>query len=97
MSACCRKLLSEGLDLCVRARKLDMQERTNTIAEMSPGIDLDRFAARHNAWEDNACRPVGTRSGTIALWVQDQYERDLAAWEAAARQHLTHCHSEAEV
>lgn len=89
MSACCRKLLSEGLDLCVRARKLDMQERTNVVAEMSPDTDLERYAARHNAWDDNAHRPVGTRSGTIPLWVQDQYERDLADWEQRARAHLT--------
>jgi len=86
--ACCRKLLSEGLDLCVRARRLDMQERTNVIADRSPGTDLARYAARYNLDEDNAHRPVASRSGTIALWVQDQYERDLADWEGRARKHL---------
>lgn len=94
MSACCRKLLSEGLDLCVRARKLDMQERTNVVAEISPGTDLARYAERHNAWDDNAHRPVGTRSGTIPLWVHDQYERDLADWERRSRHHLMQEHSD---
>jgi len=89
MGECCRKLLFEGLDLCVRARKLDEQQRTNLIAEMSPGIDLERYSPRHNAWEDNAHRPIGTRSATIPLWVADQYERDLAEWERRARHHLT--------
>lgn len=88
MRDCCRKLLSEGLDLCVRARKLDMQERTNTIAERSPGTDLDRYAERHNAWPHNEHQPVSSQSGTIPLWVQDQYERDLADWERRSRAHL---------
>jgi hypothetical protein len=28
---------------------------------------------------------MSSRSGTIALWVQEQYERDLAEWEKRAR------------
>lgn len=88
MGACCRKLLSEGLDLCVRARRLDMQERANVIAEISPDTDLARYAGRYNLDAGNAHRPVASQSGTIALWVQDQYERDLADWEGRARKHL---------
>lgn len=86
---CCRSLLSEGLDLCVRARKLDAQARTNLVAEMSPSIDLERYAQRHNTWPDYDHQPILTRSATIPLWVQDQYERDLADWERRARHHLT--------
>lgn len=86
MADCCTKLLSEGLDLCVRARKLDSQERTNVVAEFSPDIDLERFAARSNIIDPD--RPYMTRSGTIALWVQDQYDSDLADWERRSRQHL---------
>lgn len=82
----CRSLLSEGLDLCVRARKLDAQERTNHAAEAGVS-DLERYAARHNAmWPD---QPVLTRCATVPLWVQDQYERDLAEWERKSRHHLT--------
>lgn len=88
MSDCCKLLLSEGLDLCVRARRLDMQERTNIVAEMAPDTDLERYAARHNADPDYAHAPVTTKSATIALWVMDQYERDLAEWEGRVRKHL---------
>jgi hypothetical protein len=84
----CRSLLSEGLDLCVRARKLDSQERTNLMAEMAPGMDMERYATRHNADPDYWHQPVMTRSGTIPLWVADQYERDLAKWEEKSRFHL---------
>jgi len=54
-------LLSEALDLCVRARKLDE-------ATARPGDD-----------------PLMPRSASPALWVMEQYDNDLAAWEAKAR------------
>jgi hypothetical protein len=63
-------LLSEGLDLCVRARKLD-----EAITQAAAVGD----ASRHG----------GTKCLTPALWVQDQYDRDLAEWEQRARQKLT--------
>lgn len=43
----CTTLLSEGLDLCVRARKLDAIVRTMAVADKTP--DLPRLAERHNA------------------------------------------------
>lgn len=82
-----RELLSEGLDMCVRARKLDAQQRTNDMVGAARGeFDLDRYAARHNARDPE--RPILTRSATIPLWVQEQYERDLADWERRARHAL---------
>jgi hypothetical protein len=88
MSDCCRAMLSEGLDLCVRARKLDAMVRTIAVQDNTP--DLERLAERHNAlWPD---QPIMSRSGTIPLWVQDQYERDLADWERRARHHLMQDH-----
>ena len=33
--------------------------------------------------------PHVTKSGSIPLWAQDQYERDLADWEARARKALS--------
>jgi hypothetical protein len=77
------KLLSEGLDLCVRARKMDAQDRTNAMVEAFPGIDMERAGPRLTATRPDA--PYETRSLTIPLWLQDQYERDLAEWEAKAR------------
>ena len=63
-----QELLSEGLDLCVRARKLD-----------------EPIMATEEMWERN---PTMTRSMTPSLWVLDQYDRDLADWEARARKAL---------
>lgn len=89
----CATLLSQGLDLCVRARKMDAQDRANAHV----GISVDgrtwessglfaRFAEAHNEHTPHA--PIATRSATMPLWVQDQYERDLADWEARSRLHL---------
>ena len=89
----CAALLSEGLDLCVRARAMDARDRTNAQLAMSTaGPDwwaenLARRAEMHNeAFPDT---PMSTRSGTLPLWVQDQYDRDLADWERRARALLT--------
>ena len=78
--------LSKGLDLCVRARKLDAQDRTNAMAAIAPDMDMERWAARTNATRPEA--PYETRSATIALWVQEQYERDLYEWETEGRRML---------
>lgn len=88
----CKSLLSEGLDLCVRARKLDAQERTNIEAEMLGDESLlERRATRHNALYPDT--PIMTRSATIPMWFQEQYETDQADWERRARHHLTQgCH-----
>ncbi len=81
-----RALLSEGLDLCVRARKLDAMVRTASIAEAGV-TDLDRYAERHNIqWPD---QPVLTKSGSPALWVSEQYDTDLDDWERRVRKALT--------
>lgn len=87
-----RGLLSEGLDLCVRARNMDARERTAAQIEASADPDwwtpetIAARAERHNAvWPD---QPMST-SATLPLWVQDQYDRDLADWERRTRAHLT--------
>ena len=93
MGECCKKLLSQGLDLCVRARKLDaMDRRTHQLQASVCPIEwqesgrFDTFVERHNI--DNPAHQIATRSGTPALWVQDQYERDLHDWEDRTRKHL---------
>lgn len=63
-------LLSEGLDLCVRARKLD----DAITAAVAIGDQSGRG---------------GTKCLTPSLWVQDQYDADLAAWEERARAKLS--------
>lgn len=91
--ACCRKLLGEGLDLCVRARDMDATDRRKATLAVSVEPDawvasgrFDAHVKRHN-WT-NPDQPIATRSGTVMLWVQDQYEKDLADWERRARRHL---------
>lgn len=65
------QMLSEGLDLCVRARGLDDALRAAMVAGNCMGGDDDR-----------------TRCLTPALWVQEQYDTDLADWEDRARKVL---------
>lgn len=47
---------------------------------------FSEYLDRHNA--ANPHQPIATRSGTVPLWLNDQYDRDLADWEARARKAL---------
>lgn len=89
-----RALLSEALDLCVRARAIDAGNRredhlaaSSNAAEWQASRRFDQHVARHNAQHPD--QPLAHRSGTAALWVRDQYDRDLADWERRARRALT--------
>ena len=95
MESCrvCISLLSEGLDLCVRARGMDAIDRRNACLDAS--VDgkewerhgrFDEHVRRHNI--KYADRPLATRSATVHVWMQDQYDKDLAEWERKARHHL---------
>jgi hypothetical protein len=86
----CRQLLSDGLDLCVRARKMDEMDRRKNIGRIfHDRVDwLDEHVVEHNATPDNWYCQISTRSGTVALWAQDQYDKDLAVWEEKSRVHL---------
>jgi hypothetical protein len=86
-------LLSQGLDLCVRARNMDAMERRqltlNASCEPEEWLNsggFDRHVARHNVVHPD--QPMSTKSGTVHLWVQDQYEKDLADWERRSREFL---------
>lgn len=81
--------LSKGLDLCIRARGLEAQDRTNAMVEAFPGIDMERCAPRLNARERAREQPYLTQSATIPIWVQEQYDRDLLAWEDDTRSMLS--------
>jgi hypothetical protein len=88
----CQNLLSEGLDLCIRARDLDSKDRTAAQMQISKADaewwreNLPGRAARHNALFPD--QPMSSKSATYPLWVQDQYEKDLAEWERRGRRHL---------
>ena len=96
----CLELLNEALNLCVRARTMDsMDRRAATLAASvvpeeweSSGL-FAKHVERHNIVYPE--RPIHTRSATVHLWVQEQYESDLAEWERSARKHLTQgCHAQ---
>ena len=87
------KLLSEALDLCVRARNLDGMRRREAHLEASSDPEFwvgsgrfAQFVEMNNA--DNRHAPISTRSATMPLWLADQYDRDLADWEQRARAYL---------
>jgi len=89
----CKLLLSEGLDLCVRARKMDSMDRRSATLAISCDPDgwvesgrFDEYVNRHNI--DRPHQPISTKSGTVALWLQEQYDTDLAEWERKSRHHL---------
>lgn len=65
------EVLSEGLDLCIRAKELDAQ------VERAIQAGMGRIF------------PEGTRCATPAVWVQQQYDMDLDAWEKKARGVMT--------
>lgn len=87
------ELLSEGLDLCVRAREMDaMDRRQATLAASSSPQEwqesglFDKYVSEHNKhWPD---QPIATRSATVRIWMEDQYQKDLADWERRARDFL---------
>lgn len=89
----CRDLLSEGLDLCVRARGMDaVDRRASALAASVDGEEweksgrFDQYVDQHNI--QNPDRPIDIRSATMPLWYQVQYETDLADWERRTRHHL---------
>lgn len=89
-----RKLLSEGLDLCVRARTLDAMDRRTAALASSSDPDgwiesgrFDTFVERNNI--RHPYQPISTRSATVALWLLEQYDQDLANWEARVRRALS--------
>ena len=90
MSEDIRQLLSEGLDLCVRAR--DMETKDRRAATLAASSDpegwqasgkFEQYVARNNI--ENPNYQIHTRSGTIPLWLEEQYQTDLADWESRAR------------
>lgn len=89
----CRELLSDGLDLCVRARDLDARDRRAT--ELSASSDpagwmqsgrFDAHVARHNIRRPHA--PISDQRSGVRAWERDQYDQDLHKWEERARHHL---------
>lgn len=89
----CKELLAEGLDLCVRARQMDAMDRREAALKASKVPDewvesgmFDKYVERHNI--DRPHAPISTRSGTVRLWVEEQYQTDLAEWEKKSRHHL---------
>ncbi|MGV0879502.1 hypothetical protein V6767_20415 [Martelella sp. FLE1502] len=87
-----RKLLSEGLDLCTRARSMDAIDRREAAVNASKDPAWES-SDKFSEWitdqnEKNPHAQIATKSGTVPMWLYDQYARDLADWERRARKHL---------
>jgi hypothetical protein len=94
MCETCRNLLNEALNLACRSDQFEEQRRRQSMLDAS--IDgkawveskrFDAFIERHNI--ENPHARIATRSMTMHLWMQDQYDKDLASWQSRARRHLT--------
>ena len=90
----CQKLLSEGLDLCVRARTMgEMDRRAATLAiscEPDAWVEsglFDKHVERHNI--QNPDTKISTRSATVSVWLEEQYQQDVGDCERRARDHMT--------
>lgn len=90
----CRNLLHEALNLACRSDQFEEQNRRRAALEASSDGKkweesgrFDDYVARHNA--NHPDRPIATKCVTMHLWVQDQYDNDLADWQRRARQHLS--------
>lgn len=90
----CRDLLNEALNLSLRSDQFEEQDRRS--AALAASVDgnewlksgqFDRYVERHNNHSPHS--KIATKSMTLHLWVQDQYDRDLCDWQIRARKHLT--------
>ena len=86
-------LLSEALDLCVRARDMEARERRGAALGASSAPDewqasgsFDRHVTRNNIQHPDF--PIHHSSATVPLWLEHQYQRDVSDWERRARSAL---------
>ena len=92
----CRELLNEAMNLAVRSEKFEEQLRREATLELSQDPErwqqsgmFDAYVESHNAEYPNS--RIAPRSMTRHLWVQDQYDKDLASWRERTADHLTQC------
>ena len=94
----CRDLLNEALNLACRSDQFEEQRRRQAALDASidpeawqKGGIFDAYVQRHN--ETFPHSQIAPKCLTMHLWVQDQYDKDLADWQARAREHLMkECH-----
>ncbi len=91
----CRALLDEALNLACRSDQFEEQHRRQAQLDASlcakewlESGKFDEYVARYNL--SNPHTKIAVKSMTPHLWVQDQYDKDLASWQDRARAHLMH-------
>lgn len=89
----CRDLLNEALNLACRSDQFEEQRRRQAALDASSDAEewlesgrFDAYVERYNLTHPH--QRMATESLTMHLWVQDQYDKDLADWQARARKHL---------
>lgn len=89
----CRELLNEALNLAVRSDQFEEQNRRRST--LAASVDAEeweqsgmfaRHVERHNI--ENPHIQIAPTCATMHLWVQDQYDKDLADWQTRSRAHL---------
>jgi hypothetical protein len=90
----CRDLLNEALNLACRSDQFEEHRRRQAMLDASSNSEewlesgrFDAFLERYNLTHPHA--QMATKSLTVHLWVQDQYDKDLHEWQQKARKHLT--------
>ena len=93
MGDTCHGLLNEALNLACRSDQFEEQRRRQAALDASSDADewiesgsFDRHVARHN--ERNPHSRIAPKCMTMHLWVQDQYDKDLADWQSRTRAFL---------
>lgn len=89
----CRDLLNEALNLACRSDQFEEQRRRQANLDASSDAEawlesgrFDAYVERHNLVSQH--QRIAPKSLTVHLWVQDQYDKDLADWQGRARKHL---------
>ena len=89
----CRDLLDEALNLACRSDQFEEQRRRQATLDASidpeawqKGGRFDAHVERHNATFPH--QRIAPKCATMHLWLQDQYDKDLAGWQDRARAHL---------
>lgn len=98
----CKELLNEALNLACRSEQFEQQNRRQANLDASIDGDaweksgrFDQYVENYNEHHPQAM--IATKSLTMHLWVQDQYDKDLLAWTNTARAHLLQgCPTEAQ-
>ena len=83
MCGTCRELLNEAMNLAVRSEQFEEQLRREAALGISQDAERWQAGGMFEAYVEG--------HNAEYLWVQDQYNKDLASWRERTAAHLTQC------